>query len=208
MRLRKNDKLFYVAKLPITLLINNQLSDNMRILLLNILIIYSTVAGAQINYESYLHKCDSLVQLNVGKQFPSFTAITLKGDIVSDKDLLGRVTIFNFWFRYCEPCIAEFDALNGLYQQFRDDKIFQFISFTSDAPEVANTSVIKYKLLFPVCSISEKECFRLNFNQGFPTTIIVDKFGKIALIKTGGSLEKEKIAVDIQKFTAIINNLL
>jgi len=171
----------------------------MKILLLCLVIFYSTTISAQINYESYLHKNDSIVQLNVGKQFPSFTVQTLNGKIISDKDLLGRVTIFNFWFQYCAPCIAEFDALNALYQ---------FISFTSDSAEAANESVIKYKLSFLVCPITEKECFRLNFNEGFPATIIVDKSGKIVLIKSGGSIEKDKIEIDIQKLASIIDRLL
>ena len=180
----------------------------MKILLLCIVIFYSTTISAQINFESYLHKSDSLVQLNVGKQFPSFTASTLNGKIISDKDLLGKVTIFNFWFQYCAPCIAEFDALNVLYQKFKDNPAFQFISFTSDSSEDANESVIKYKLSFLVCPITEKECFRLNFNEGFPTTIIVDKLGKIILIKSGGFLEKDKIEMDIQKRASLIDKLL
>jgi len=180
----------------------------MKILLLCLVIFYSTTISAQINYESYLHKNDSIVQLNVGKQFPSFTVQTLNGKIISDKDLLGRVTIFNFWFQYCVPCIAEFDALNALYQKFNDNPAFQFISFTSDSAEAANESVIKYKLSFLVCPITEKECFRLNFNEGFPATIIVDKSGKIVLIKSGGSIEKDKIEIDIQKLASIIDRLL
>jgi peroxiredoxin len=180
----------------------------MKILLLNIFIFCSTTISAQINYESYLRKSDSLVQLNVGKQFPSFKAMTLNKEIISEKQLLGKVTIFNFWFQYCAPCIAEFDDLNSLYQKFKNVSAFQFISFTIDSSEAANESVIKYKLPFLVCPISEKECFRLNFNQGFPTTIIVDKSGKIVFIKSGGSLEKEEIGVDIQKLAYILEKLL
>lgn len=180
----------------------------MKILLLCIVILCSTTVSSQIDFESYNRKNDSLVQLNVGKQFPSFTAKTLNGEIISEKQLLDRVTLFNFWFQYCEPCIVEFDGLNSIFQKFNRNSVFQFISFTSDNSEDANESVRKYKLAFSVCPITEKECFHLNFNQGFPTTIIVDKSGKIIFIKSGGSLEKEQIDLDIQKLASLLEKFL
>ena len=188
--------------------IYNHKINYMKILVLCIGLFYSITISAQINFEYYYHKSDSLVQLHVGEQFPAFSAKALNGKIISDKDLQGKVTIFNFWFQYCAPCIAEFDALNVLNHKFKDNPAFQFISFTSDSSEEATESLVKYKLSFPVCPITEKECFRLNFNDGFPSTILVDQSGKIVLIKSGGSLEKDKIEIDIQKLASTIDKLL
>ena len=162
-----------------------------------------------------IHKMDSLYQVserkiqeNVGKQFPQFNAVTLNGETFTESNLKGRVTLINFWFEYCSPCIAEFDALNNLFIHYNGNKKFQFLSFTSDTEQSAKLSVEKYHLLFPVLCIPEAECFRLNFNSGFPTSIIVDETGKILVIKSGGSIDKTVIEPEIQKLAAVINRQL
>jgi Thiol-disulfide isomerase and thioredoxins len=166
------------------------------------------INSLKIDMASYFHKKDSIFQLNLGKQYPAFTATSIDGQTIVDKGLIGKVTIINFWFQYCSPCIAEMNELCNLHQKFMKNPSFQFISFTSDSPEEAKESVEKLKLSFPVYPISSLECHRLNFNQGFPTTIIVDKTGKIIFLKTGGSLEAEKIAQNIREFEQIIEKEL
>lgn len=162
-----------------------------------------------------IHKMDSLYeemqrkqQENVGKQFSQFRAETLNGVSFTENNLKGKVTLINFWFEYCSPCIAEFDALNDLVIHFKGNKKFQFLSFTNDTPESAKISVEKYHLLFPVLCIPEAECFRLNYNSGFPTSIIIDETGKILLIKSGGSLDKKVIDTEIQKLATVIKRQL
>ena len=171
-------------------------------------IIYSTFLFSQNDFTAYIHKQDSLFQLNTGKLYPSFTVVSLEGKTITEKELTGKVTIVNFWFHYCEPCVAEFDALNDLYRKLKDNPAFRFISFTSDSSDDAKESVGKYKLSFPICPVSEQECFRLNLNQGFPTTIIIDKAGRMALLKSGGYTEKEKVLKDIAIYEQKIMDLL
>lgn len=158
--------------------------------------------------DSLYRKMERLQQENIGKQFPQFHAVTLNGEIVTESNFKGKVTLINFWFEFCSPCIAEFDALNELAVRQNGNKKFQFLSFTSDTAESAMISVEKYHLLFPVLCIPEAECFRLNFNSGFPTSIIVDETGKILTIKSGGSLDKKEIDIEIQKLATVINQQL
>ncbi len=180
----------------------------MRGLILSIALMYSVAIFSQSNFAFYFHKRDSLLQLNVGKEYSVFSATALNGRNYSNADLLNKVTILNFWFQYCAPCIAEFDALNRLYSKFSKNPIFQFISFTSDAPEDAKASVEKYCLSFPVCSIDKQECYRLNYNQGFPTSIIIDKMGKVVFVKYGAGKDQTEIEDNIRKYEDIISNLL
>jgi peroxiredoxin len=158
--------------------------------------------------DSLYRQMERKQQENIGKQFPQFHAVTLNGETFTESNLKGKVTLINFWFEFCSPCIAEFDALNDLVVQFKGNTKFQFISFTSDTEESAKISVEKYHLLFPVLCIHESECFRLNFNSGFPTSIIIDETGKILVIKSGGSLDKTVIEPEIQKLAAVINRQL
>lgn len=129
----------------------------------------------------------------IGKQYDSFSFKTKGDSTFSNADLSGKVTFINFWFETCAPCVAEFEALNQLYLKYKNDSRFVFVSFTSDAPATVTAVKQKYHLEFPVLSIKKEECYRLNQQNGFPTSIVLSKNGTIAFIHTGGSLEKEEI---------------
>lgn len=129
----------------------------------------------------------------IGKQYDQFS-FTTKGDSTfSNADLNGKVTFINFWFETCAPCVAEFEALNRLYLQYKNDNRFIFVSFTSDTPETVAAVKQKYGLEFPVLSIKKEECYRLNQQNGFPTSIVLNKNGIIQFIHTGGSLKQEEV---------------
>jgi hypothetical protein len=49
-----------------------------------------------------------------GKYFEKFSNFSVDRKSYSDDSLKNKITIINFWFEACAPCIAEFDALNKL----------------------------------------------------------------------------------------------
>lgn len=134
---------------------------------------------------------------HIGKSFPDFNVTDMDGKYFSDSLLNGKITLINFWFKSCRPCIAEFKRLNEIFEKFRNNKLFNFISFTFEDTSAIKGIVKTYSLKFPVISISEVECHRLNFGAGFPTNIFVDKYGKIAFFKSGGALEVSNASQEI-----------
>jgi len=138
---------------------------------------------------------DSLILVKakdaIGKPFPNFVAKNEKGKI-NNKSLMGKVVLINFWFEGCHPCLAEFDALNELAQKLKGNNDFEFISFTWDNTEAIKRVKEKYELQFKVFHVDDKECRRLNQNNGYPTTIILDRKGKIKYLVCGGTTDKEK----------------
>lgn len=129
----------------------------------------------------------------IGKAYDTFSFTTKDGVVFSTANLKGKVVFINFWFEACPPCVAEFDELNALYLKYKNDPKFIFVSFSSDSFETVNSVQQKYHITFPVLSISKEECYRLNQQNGFPTSIILNTAGKIKFMHTGGSLEKEEI---------------
>ncbi|MEI7733960.1 MAG: TlpA disulfide reductase family protein [Ferruginibacter sp.] len=129
----------------------------------------------------------------IGKPYDAFSFTTKDSAVFSNANLKGKVVFINFWFEACPPCVAEFDALNALYLKYKNDPKFIFVSFSSDSLETVNSVKQKYHITFPVISISKEECYRLNQQNGFPTSIILNTAGKIQFMHTGGSLEKEEI---------------
>ena len=159
---------------------------------------------------SFKEERDSILNSKIGTPFVSFDLTDLTGKQFTQKHLMGKVTLINFWFRACAPCIAEFDDLNDLYNDFKDNPDFQFLSITRDEPEDIEKSIKKYNLPYTIISTSDKECRRLQHFEigGYPFTIIVDKQGKIRLIHGGSSLEKEKITTLIETYKQEILKLL
>jgi thiol-disulfide isomerase/thioredoxin len=140
----------------------------------------------QINFDSLVSARQKEI---TGKPFPLFTA-SLQKRIFGNRDIKGKVVFINFWFANCPPCIAEMDALNDLYKKLKKNKQFEFLSFTYESPETVKRLVKKYSLPYKVFSISQQECYRLNQNNAFPTSIVLDKNGIIQMITFGGTTDR------------------
>jgi peroxiredoxin len=142
----------------------------------------------QLNIDSLtkeeLKKNEAKQKAASGKPFPSFS-IKGKDFLLSNQTLKGKVVFINFWFATCEPCIREFDALNKLYARLKSNKNFAFIAFTYEKEETIKLVKEKYHLQFPIISIDQDECHRLNNGFGFPTNFIVKKDGTIKKLIVG-----------------------
>ncbi|HET6993365.1 MAG TPA: TlpA disulfide reductase family protein [Chitinophagaceae bacterium] len=123
--------------------------------------------------------------------FRDFSGNTTDGRIYTQDSLKNKVTFVNFWFEHCAPCVAEFDALNKLYNKYKNNPGFRFISITFEKPEDIKRIVKEQHLDFPIIILEREKIYPLIFQLGFPTTIIVDQTGKISYIKTGGPVEKK-----------------
>ncbi len=126
-----------------------------------------------------------------GKPYPAFS-FTTDGKTINNDSLKGKIVFINFWFEACAPCIAEFDALNEVYENLKDNKNFVFMSFTFETPEKIKQVKEKYLLPYTVISINRKECYRLNLDNGFPANFILDKTGAINYMSFGGATDKTK----------------
>jgi len=127
-----------------------------------------------------------------GNPFPSFNTLTDDGSLLTNESLRGKVVFVNFWFESCTPCIAEMDALNELYSKLKENKNFEFISFTYEKPKKIREVKEKFHIQYKVASVGNEECYRLNQNNGFPTSMILDRNGAIKYLAAGGRVDKVK----------------
>ncbi|NPA46474.1 MAG: TlpA family protein disulfide reductase [Chlorobi bacterium] len=94
----------------------------------------------------------------------------------------GQVILINFWSVGCPPCVAELPSLEELYKEYGDRVVFLFVSY--DSPQRAlgflENKHIDIPVVFPVSAVPPK------MKTGvIPTTVIIDKSGKIRTRKTG-----------------------
>ena len=165
----------------------------MRIPLFLTLIQLSISSMGQTPVNPHVLNADSLFEAKtrqaIGKSFPAFVAANEQG-MVNNDSLKGKVVLINFWFEGCHPCLAEFDGLNELAEKLKQNKDFEFISFTWNNDEAIKRVKENYKLQFKV--YYSKECSKLNLGFGYPTTMILDRQGIIKYLVSGGTTDKEK----------------
>ena len=137
---------------------------------------------------------DSIIQVNMGKPYPEFIAKdVVTNGIITEKKMKGKVTLLNFWFKACHPCVEAFSKLNDLNDRFEHNQFFQIISLTFDPSEDVKKTIEEFSLNYTICSITRDECYRLNFESGFPAYIIVDKSGNFSYFFVSFDEAKSKI---------------
>jgi peroxiredoxin len=143
---------------------------------------------------SHFRESDPLVKLLLGKKFHDFSAQDESGTKISSKDIKGKTALINFWFEACAPCVAEFESLNTLYNKYRSDKDFKFISFSFEDDSVIERVRKEYKLSYPIYHLSRDSCKLLTFDlQGYPSNYILDPRGRVAFVGIGGPIDKKRV---------------
>jgi peroxiredoxin len=130
-------------------------------------------------------------QCFIGNKAPNFIAKTTDGKTIELDNLKGNVVVINFWFIACRPCVAEIPGLNDIAEKYKTDKI-QFIGITRDS-KVDLDKFYKTKVKFNFKTIPNNENIYNNIfmlQNGFPTTILIDKEGIIRLVTSGGIIDK------------------
>ena len=122
-------------------------------------------------------------------KFPSFQGKDLDGnDVDSSKLFAGNsVTVVNFWFTTCNPCVGELAALEALNKDLaaKGGAVVGINSFTLDGDKTAIAEAkdilakkgVTYSNLW-FASDSEAGKFTAGL-YSFPTTYVVDKNGNI-----------------------------
>ncbi len=120
----------------------------------------------------------------VGQPFPDFELVDYDGKEVKSDDLKGKITVVNFWFKECKPCILEMPELNELVEEYKDNSNVQFIGFSTTAKDRLPSFFEKHDFDYRIVPDSNMFASANNISS-FPTNIIVDQEGNIAFIKTG-----------------------
>lgn len=122
-------------------------------------------------------------------KFPSFTGKDLDGNEVNSDELFSssKVTVMNFWFTTCKPCVGELGDLEQLNKELAEKggQVVGVNSFTldgnkdeiADAKDVLNKKGVTYKNIW-FKSDSEAGKFTSNLFS-FPTTYVIDQNGNI-----------------------------
>ena len=131
------------------------------------------------------------------QEFPSFTGLDLDGNSVnSDIFSENSVTVVNFWFSSCSPCIGELSELDSLDQELKE-KGGAVIGINTDTLNGDNSMIEEAKKIL----MQQKASYRnLYFDSNsFPTTYLVDRGGYIIGDPVVGSIDDESTMKMLKK---------
>ena len=142
-------------------------------------------------------------------KFPAFDGKDLAGNEVKSSTLFGEntVTVVNFWFTTCSPCVGELAELEALNKQLAEKggTVVGINSFTLDGDK---TAIAEAKDILAKKGVSYKNIWfdskseAGKFTSGlysYPTTYVVDKNGNIVGEPIVGAITGQKQAQTLQK---------
>jgi peroxiredoxin/outer membrane lipoprotein-sorting protein len=129
-----------------------------------------------------------------GKEAPDFTLKTFKGATVQMKKLRGKVVLLSFWASWCGPCRHEMPVIEKLSHQYRDQGFLVF-GVNDEDRDTIQDYIKENGYSFPTLVDEEQEAMKLYHVGAIPTTVVIDREGKIASYQVGTSSENELRAV-------------
>ena len=142
-------------------------------------------------------------------KFPAFDGKDLDGNEVKSSTLFSEntVTVVNFWFTTCNPCVGELSELEALNKQLAEKggAVVGINSFTldgdktaiSEAKDILTKKGVSYKNIW-FDSKSEAGKFTSGL-YSYPTTYVVDKNGNIVGEPIVGAITSQKQAETLKK---------
>ena len=143
------------------------------------------------------------------QKFPAFEGKDLDGNPVKSDELFSgnAVTVMNFWFTTCNPCVGELAELDALNKELAEKggALIGVNTFTLDGDEAAISEakdvLAKKGATYPnVYFASDGEAGKFTTNIfAYPTTYVVDRNGNIVGDPIVGAITEKKQAETLQK---------
>jgi thiol-disulfide isomerase/thioredoxin len=126
----------------------------------------------------------------------TFNTKDLDGKPISLDHYKGKVLLIDIWGTWCRPCVETIPALVQLYQKQRSRGLEVIgLDYEKDETDPAQTrehvkSVAKQlKITYPIAPFVDEMRDQIPDFQAFPTTLILDRTGKVRIYLAGGGPE-------------------
>ena len=143
------------------------------------------------------------------QKFPAFEGKDLDGNPVKSDELFSAnaVTVVNFWFTTCNPCVGELAELDALNKELAEKggALIGVNTFTLDGDETAiseakDVLAKKGATYQNVYFASDGEAGKFTTNIfAYPTTYVVDRNGNIVGDPIVGAITEKKQTETLQK---------
>ncbi|MCW2676831.1 MAG: Alkyl hydroperoxide reductase/Thiol specific antioxidant [Modestobacter sp.] len=119
---------------------------------------------------------------------PGFSGTLLGGGAFDSASLTGDVAVLNFWGSWCAPCRVETPQFQQVYAEVENQGV-QFLGLNvKDVQQLATAFVESKGITFPSLYDPKGEValtFRDYPATAIPSTIVLDRKGRVAAVYTG-----------------------
>ena len=127
-----------------------------------------------------------------------FTVSGLEGDSLKLSSLLGKVIVLDFWATWCGPCKIEIPWFMEFEQEFKNRGFAVLgVSMDEDGWDAVKPYIDDHKINYRILLGNEQVSDIYGGLDALPTTLLIDRQGKIASIHIGLSMGKEEFRDDI-----------
>lgn len=133
------------------------------------------------------------VMLNFSVTAPDGTVYVLS-ELLEEKEAV----VLNFWYLQCGPCRSEFPYLQEAYEKYSEKIEVLALNPINNDNEAIAAFAQELGLTFPMayCDPAWEKAMELT---AYPTTVVIDRYGTIALIHKG-SVDEAKVFEDAFEF--------
>ena len=130
---------------------------------------------------------------DVGSTLPEYSAMWLDGSKFELAKRRENVVLLNVWATWCGPCRYEIPELQALHDRYKDRK-FEVIGVSVDESGVdaVKEFVEQQKMTYPVALDAEGKLANLLQTSVLPTTVLLDREGKIVWKRFGAILPNDQ----------------
>lgn len=120
----------------------------------------------------------------------------LDGGTLRSADLVGSVTVVNFWASWCGPCRVEQAELEKLWKQYAGRGV-RFVGINvRDTKANARAHLEEFGVTYPsVFNQDSLIAYKFRVIHFIPTTFVLDRRGRVAAKIIGPTVERDLTAV-------------
>lgn len=157
------------------------------------------LACTSLRAQSPASKADSLHKKLLAEMIslpaPNFTLKDLDGNVVSLKDLKGKVIVLDFWSTWCVPCKKSFPAMQLAVNTYKNDPAVKFLFIhtwettktpVEDVKKYIAQSGFNFQVLMDLKDGAGHNAAVEDYGvSAIPAKFVIDKVGNIVFKLTG-----------------------
>jgi peroxiredoxin len=125
-----------------------------------------------------------------GKKGPDFALQDVNGKDFRLEGLRGTVAVLNFWASWCKPCQEQLAAIQKLHDELASQGVV-FVGIDDESAETVKSFAEARGYTFPMLLDTEQGVHQLYGVRWAPTTVVINRKGKIADLYIGAGGEAQ-----------------